>query len=202
MRGWATAAAVAAAALLLSGCLPVTLGEPAGELAPLAKGQKWEGLWMGGKALYLVFVQDPDNGILQLCRLKRATGTERAPAELICTAAHLRKAGDLYLLNLETDSRFFNDKAEANAPSAPRWYFTLVKHEGARVLVWLFDGEAAAKLVEAGKLKGRVVQREGGKELQFDRLEPELLNRWVTTQELAGPLWKHPLVLDYHPLPQ
>lgn len=202
MRGWATAAALAAAALLLSGCVPVTLGEPAGELAPLAKGQKWEGLWMGGKEPYLVFVQDADRGILQLCRLKRTTGADRAPAELRCTDAHLRKAGDLYLLNLETDSRFFKDEKEAAAASAPRYYFTLVKHEGARIMVWLFDGQAAAKLVEAGTLKGRVVKHERSKELQFDRLEPELLNRWLATQDLNGPLWKYPLVLDYHPLPQ
>lgn len=196
MRVRAVAAAIAVAALLISGCKLTTLPEPAGIVAPLAKKEKWEGVWVNDKTILLLFVDDAEKGVLRYCDLERTKKKEGPPARLQCFAAQLRIVGGDYVLNIATDELYPSEKSAVGEPAARRWHFLLLRRADDRVFLWMFDGTEAEKLAKAGKLEGKVVDGKMGTELHIDRLDHGLLKRWASGED-AGFLWKLPIVFDY-----
>ena len=206
MRAWIAAAAILAAVELVSGCTIVTVGEPVGEVAPLSKKLKWQGIWLDGSRgdqglAYLVFVDDADRGALQICGFGKAKGNKRPPLDLYCFGAQVRLVGDAHVLHIAADEFLVDSEPAFRESLKGRWFIVLLKHRGERVVVWLFEAKEAAKQVEAGRLAGKVIHKntQGDREVRIDRLEPELLKRWIS--ESAGEFrWREPATFDYHPL--
>jgi hypothetical protein len=205
VRAWVAAAAILAAVQLVSGCTIVTVGEPVGEVAPLSKELKWQGIWLGNidknDLSYVVIVDDADKGVLQICGFGKAKGNKRLSLDLHCAGAQVRVVGRAQVLHIAADE-FSGGRPEFRESLKGRWLITLLQHRGEQVILWTFEGNELAKLIEAGKLGGKVIPsnaegREG--QVRIDRLEPELLKRWISENaSVIG--WSVPLIFDYHPL--
>lgn len=192
---------LAAAILLVAGCTVVTLSEPAGVEAPLAKG-KWEGLWLSrlfGPAI--VRVDDAATGRMTICILKDSSEVPaRLPTQLHCFASQVRKVENGLVLNLAADELLHLARHESALALKGRWLPFLLRHDGEQVILWRFTGEEATKLVASGALKGKVLDKDAfGGDVHIDQLESELLKRWISTGAKEFD-WARPLIFDYYQL--
>jgi hypothetical protein len=208
VRAWIAAAAILAALQLVSGCAIVTVGEPVGKVAPLSKELKWEGIWLEGpgrvnRGAYVVLVDDADKGGLQICTFEKAKGNERPPLDLHCFGAQVRLVGNNAVLHIAADEFLVDSEPELRKSLKGRWLIVLLQPRGEQVIVLLFEGKEAEKLIAAGKLGGKVIPRsaQADRQVRIDRLEPELLKRWIS-EDAREFMWKVPIIFDYHPLPE
>jgi hypothetical protein len=204
VRAWVAAAAILALQLA-AGCTIVTVGEPVGEVAPLSKKLKWQGIWLANVDnkpwSVVVVVDDADKGALQICGFWRAKGNKRPPLDLHCFSAQVRLAGGAQVLHVAADEFFAEGMPEFRDSLKGRWLIVLLQHRGERVLLWLFEDEEVATLIQAGKLSGKVIRSDSERfgEVRIDRLEPELLKRWIS-EDARKIMWKAPIIFDYHPM--
>jgi hypothetical protein len=207
VRAWIAAAAILAAVQLFSGCTIVTVGEPVGEVAPLSKEMKWQGIWLEGpgrdkRGAYVVLVDDADKGGLQICAFRKANGNKRPPLDLHCFGAQVRLVGEAHVLHIAADEFLVDSAAEVRESLKGRWLIVLLQPRGEQVIL-LFEGKEAEKLIAAWKLGGKVIPRsaQADRQVRIDRLEPELLKRWIS-EDAREFMWKVPIIFDYHPLPE
>jgi hypothetical protein len=210
VRPWIAAAAILALQLT-AGCALVTVGEPVGEVAPLSK-KEWEGLWLSDSYVpFVVLPEDIEKGILQICTLREPSEKERATGELGCFAANVRKVQDELVLCVAADEflpyfdPFAKKGKEFRESLKGRWLLFLLDRRKSRAIVWWFKGKEAADLIDQGKLRGTVHRKEWApgkssvEEVRIDRLEPELLKRWMS-EDSGEFLWKKPFIFDRYPL--
>ncbi len=169
------------AGLLLAGCNDVTALKPVGEKPALLKPEDCNGVWVdfaGDNDPLTLRVTDADKGEVELALLKKDD-----QGKYTADVLHGRVLG--------SDEWTFINLLDQDSKDGPRYLWCRVRLKNNLALIWVPDSSKIRKLVEGGKLPGKI----DGNNIRLGELTPELLKD--IREEKYGVLfvWDDPLVL-------
>lgn len=183
---------VAALALALSGCLPVTSTSPVGTTRGLGVDRRLAGMWEGstdsGTPGWFAFVPDDHGGMTAiLIGFPSTKDSDGSFETFFVRTAALGRAEYLNAQELTDNGR------AATGPLAKNIMPLLYRFENERRLtLYLMDEEAAKKIVEAGRIAG-VVEHEQFGDVTLTANPADLDRFFASATGLA--LFKKPFVV-------
>ncbi|MBI5770993.1 MAG: hypothetical protein HZA93_24665 [Verrucomicrobia bacterium] len=171
--------ALAAAALLTTGCTGVYIARPIGDQPHVLAAADWEGTWILGDSAFVVRVAEARAGRLEFRSTKIRDGQFATETGTML----LRESGDWLLATLVDDEH----------PDRSEW--ARIKRDADRIVILLPDKQPFRALVQSGKLQGRLLEDN----VVLDPLTAADLTA-LTSGALGAPFrWMDPIVI--HRLP-
>ena len=167
------------ASLLAGGCSTAYSTHPIGDAAVDIESQRdaWAGTWSNGEASLTVQVVDGAKGILRIGWIEDKDDT----LKLMTGEVFLRSAGDW----------MFASMRPAEKPDEARYVWARIKRSGRTVTVWFPDVKKLRALVQAGKVRGELAE----KDITFPPLDTRELAEMASEKNGVLFEWETPLVL-------
>jgi len=164
----------AALALLCTGCTGVYVSRPIGDQPHALVPADWEGTWTLGKGALVAHVTDAAGGKLHYS----VTSVRDGAFATTTTEVVVRESGGWLFANIPDES------------NPERYEWARVKMANGQIFVWRPDQEAFRALVQGGKLKGQLID----KDVTLEPLSAEQMKA-LTTGALGAPFkWDEPFV--------
>lgn len=166
--------ALLALLLLAAGCSTVTILQPLGEDPVALPEEAWAGTWIHKDGAVTVRVVNPAQGLLEVGWVEESGG---------------RLATESYTVQLRRSAGWTFGNLEAE--EAGHYLWARVKKEGNQVIVWRPDPGQFKRLVEEGRLPGRVT---GDDDVVLQPLTAEQVELLTSGREGVLLEWDDPVV--------
>ncbi len=159
---------------LIFGCTTVSSVEPVGERPKEISRDEWDGTWIHKNRSVTIKVLDAPKGLLQLAWVEEKEGNLKLESYQI----FIRESGEWIFGNVREKG------------GAAPYYWALIKKDMGQIIVWTPDPAYFKKLVQEGKLPGKVEKYE----VLLEKLRPEQLKVILSADKAVCFEWQNPVV--------